>query len=786
MSVHWQIQAERARTRLDVLCREMRLGQAELEALVTQVAQQDEDALALQRYTQQDDGRIKELMLKIEKLTKEVKHKRRQLDNEFTETTMAQIQLTKTTEEFWLLHQERQDIVRQWELTIKRMRHRDKEIDQCLMEVEEARHLVQERKESIKEKQEFLQHEVENNRELEHNEAAEQRLAKRLHGERQAQEQVQQQLQDDLNSMKRMAEQMATELEVARTHVSHLRKDVDKQKKRLQKIIEAQAAAQQRLKQCLKHAKGSEGQAIDLRVTLTAQEKEFAETEKRLAEGGQDAVRRAQELHDVQQRERTLEGEIQCARATLRGLVAQLHKQQDNVLVQQEHVYKQDYQLEELARRLAHLQGDVSHTEQHELEMKVAQLTKVLHERNETHTFVSAQLQHTQDDIFRTCQTIDRIQKEETELQNKLKELDLFNDITEKEMAQLVHEKQEALVEERLVAATCGRLRTALAGQAHGVADLRKQKIKMQAEAAERQSMNQKREQLLNSQMINVKNHVQALSHELNETLMKVQKMRNRYELLMRKMSGSDGEKKSQAYYITKAAEAKEELKNEGDQLDTKVHKAEQELVAMKNTVGMIKGCNRVYRQMASRPVTGSEEREEQSKLEEKQRAVDNQLCLKQQQIRDLHQDLEAMQETMGKVAIEEAEEQAVKEQAEAQLAKLNKELQQQQEKLQRVHKQAGLSLPTTSSNTGRRASRSRSSGHSSITSGRSSGSFQTVMPLKNVDPGLELQASQDRPAQHTPSGGTHRRCSPRVAQQSGVQCASKGSASGSGHRLYS
>ena len=57
----------------------------------------------------------------------------------------------------------------------------------------------------------------------------------------------------------------------------------------------------------------------------------------------------------------------------------------------------------------------------------------------------------------------------------------------------------------------------------------------------------------------------------------------------------------------------------------------------------------------------------------------------------------------------------------------------------------------------------------------RSSGSFQTVMPLKNVDPGLDLQASQDRPAQHTPSGGTHRRCSPRVAQQSGVQCASKG-----------
>uniref|UniRef100_UPI00358DEBDC coiled-coil domain-containing protein 39-like n=1 Tax=Myxine glutinosa TaxID=7769 RepID=UPI00358DEBDC len=596
-----QIQAECARTRLDVLSREMRLGQDELEAWVAQVTQQDEDALALQRYTQQDDGRIKDLMLKMEKLTKEVKHKRRQLDNEFTETTMAQIQLKKTTEEFKLLHQERQDLVSQWELAIKRMRRRDKEIDQCLMEVEKERHIVQERKESIKEKQEFLQHEVENNRELEHNEAAEQRLAKRLHGERQAQEEVQRQLQDDLSSMKRMAEQMATELEVARTRVSHLGKDVDKQKNRLQQINETQAAAQQRLKQCRTHAKGSEGQATNLRVTLAAQEKEFAETEKRLAVGGQDAVRQAEELHEVQQRERTLECEIQCARATVRGLVEQLHKTQNNVLLQQEHAYRKDYQLEELAQRLAHLQGEMSHTEQDELEKKVARLTDVLRERNETHTFVSAQLQRAQDDIFHTCQTIDRIQKEEAELQSKMKELDLFNDVTEKEMAQF-----EALVEERLVAAACGRLRTALAGQAHGVADLRKQKTKMQAEAAERRSTNQKREQLLNSQMIIAENHVQALSMELNQTLSKVEKMRICYELLMRKMAGSDGETKSQGYYITKAAEAKEELKIEGDQLHAKVRKAEQEVVAMKNTVGMLNGCNQAFRQIPRRPVAGS------------------------------------------------------------------------------------------------------------------------------------------------------------------------------------
>uniref|UniRef100_A0A8D2Q437 Coiled-coil domain-containing protein 39 n=1 Tax=Varanus komodoensis TaxID=61221 RepID=A0A8D2Q437_VARKO len=120
--------------KLEALRCQMNWDQQALEAWLEESARKDNDAVTLQKYTQQDDGKLRMLTLQIEMLTLQCNHRRKILDNELTETLAAQIELDKTAEDFRRVHHERQELIRQWESTIEQMQKRDQEIDKCALD----------------------------------------------------------------------------------------------------------------------------------------------------------------------------------------------------------------------------------------------------------------------------------------------------------------------------------------------------------------------------------------------------------------------------------------------------------------------------------------------------------------------------------------------------------------------------------------------------------------------------------------------------------------------------
>ena len=71
------------------------------------------------------------------------------------------------------------------------------------------------------------------------------------------------------------------------------------------------------------------------------------------------------------------------------------------------------------------------------------------------------------------------------------------------------------------------------------------------------------------------------LSHssELHKHISKIDRLRKRYEIISVSMNPPEGEEQhSQAYYVIKAAQEREELQRHGDDLDSRIKKAEKEI----------------------------------------------------------------------------------------------------------------------------------------------------------------------------------------------------------------
>ncbi len=82
---------------------------------------------------------------------------------------------------------------------------------------------------------------------------------------------------------------------------------------------------------------------------------------------------------------------------------------------------------------------------------------------------------------------------------------------------------------------------------------------------------------------------------ELKDRLVKVDKLRSKYEVIAGKLKGEGDEERSPAYFVIKAAQEREELQRQGDELDSKIRQCEKEIRALQNTLSMLAGSNEEY-----------------------------------------------------------------------------------------------------------------------------------------------------------------------------------------------
>lgn len=377
------------------------------------------------------------------------------------------------------------------------------------------------------------------------------------------------------------------------------------------------------------------------------------------------------------------------SQAAIRNLKSKIAKLDTDSLKQQEIIYNQDFAVQQLERRINRMQGERSNEEKIQLEAKIKDLTDELEQKNNTHTLLTLQLKRLQDDIRRVSRELEKSGSEKDDLTSKIEELDLYNDNSERELKKIITSKQDLMVDQNILKLELKRLRDMLNERADEVFTLEKRRLQLETAMKERHQEINIHKEMLNAQVRAVNEERQQISAELHERISKIDKLRKRYEILMVSMAPPEGEEeRSQAYYVIKAAQEKEEFQREGDDLDARIRKAEKEIRALENTLKLMNNRNETYRKSFNRVTEASDEMEEKQQLDEQMRAVMDKYKYKRRQIRELQEDLQTMSNTLDNLKRDEDAYAEMVDEKKNKILQLNKELHDQRAKIERVTKQ--------------------------------------------------------------------------------------------------
>lgn len=151
---------------------------------------------------------------------------------------------------------------------------------------------------------------------------------------------------------------------------------------------------------------------------------------------------------------------------------------------------------------------------------------------------------------------------------------------------------------------------------------------------------------------------------------------------------GTPQEENSQAYYVIKAAQEKEELQREGDNLNEKIKKAEKELRALENTLKVVNSKNDTIKQSFSKVGDQSDLILKKEELEEQLIAISDTYKKKRRQLKQMQEDVKNMEDAYNSMSKDESNYEELITDKLNKITQLEKDIKDQREKLERATKQ--------------------------------------------------------------------------------------------------
>jgi len=262
---------------------------------------------------------------------------------------------------------------------------------------------------------------------------------------------------------------------------------------------------------------------------------------------------------------------------------------------------------------MARAKGEVSAEERVLLDARIAELGVQLEEARVTERQLAEETKSVRGALQAAMRQQVELSKAVAETQARIDEQLLQTRSGEDAVRRAVREKEEALVSSDLLKLEVRRLRDSLSSRSAGVfgAENTAAQLACTVEGRKREIAAHKAVQRTSAKLAEEERH--RLAVDLTDRTARVGLLRAKYAALCAKVRGGggegEGEPRSQAYYVLAAAQKREELQREGDELDGLCKKAERECRAMASALGYLNDRNDALRK-AFAPPTGEGEDE--------------------------------------------------------------------------------------------------------------------------------------------------------------------------------
>jgi chromosome segregation ATPase len=254
-------------------------------------------------------------------------------------------------------------------------------------------------------------------------------------------------------------------------------------------------------------------------------------------------------------------------------------------------------------------------------------------------------------DLKQSKRLAEESEKESAKLAGSISELEMKNDSGQRHLKALTKSKEESMVAHDVLKLEVKRLREQLNTKADEVFGLQNRKFQLQMSMEERQQEIKVHSDVLKAQLKAAEEERHATARELSEKLLKVDRLKNKYDIICGKLGEEgDGGEHTQAYYVIKAAQEREELQRQGDELDQQIQKAEREIRALEKTLQHLFSKNAGYKKSFAPVEQNTPQFEQKVLLEEQHRAALSKYRTHRLEQSELEEELARMQDQLAEL----------------------------------------------------------------------------------------------------------------------------------------